>query len=282
MAPHVEANLAGPAGDELPALEDAKKVGPQDARELSKTFFGRMAVLEEGTPQYQYVRNTLIELNLSLVRFVASRFSSRGEEMEDIVQVGTIGLIKAIDRFDLSRGVEFTTFAIPCVLGEIRRYFRDTSWAVHVPRRMQERRIELAKAIEQLGQTLGRDPTAAELAAHLKVAENEVRQGIVASNGYTAGSLDIARDPDDEENGAFADVFGALDPALEGVENLTALRPVIAGLGQRDRRLLQMRFVQEMTQSQIGDALGVSQMHVSRLLNRLLTRLRSRLDAGDA
>ncbi|MFI8187032.1 RNA polymerase sigma factor SigF [Actinacidiphila glaucinigra] len=263
------------------ALEDATKVAPGDARQLSKAFFSRMDVLEEGTAEYQYVRNTLIELNLSLVRFVASRFSSRGEEMEDIVQVGTIGLIKAIDRFDLTRGVEFTTFAIPCILGEIRRYFRDTSWAVHVPRRLQELRIELAKAVDTLTQTLGRDPTAAELAAHMGVEEGEIRQGIIAANAYTASSLHLALNSDDEENGSYADCFGAVDPALDEVVNLVALRPLMARLSDRDRRLLQMRFGQELTQAQIGPALGVSQMHVSRLLARVLARLRSRLDNAD-
>ncbi|MFE0631560.1 RNA polymerase sigma factor SigF [Streptomyces sp. NPDC058864] len=267
--------------DGLPTLDDATRVAPRNAKKLSKEFFARLGGLEEGTREYQYVRNTLIELNLSLVRFVASRFSSRGEEMEDIVQVGTIGLIKAIDRFDLIRGVEFTTFAIPCILGEIRRYFRDTSWAVHVPRRLQELRIELAKAVDTLTQSLGRGPTAAELAAHLGVDAREVRQAIVASNSYTAGSLDLALDPDDEENGTYADCFGAVDPALESVENLVALRPLIAVLSERDRRLLEMRFGQELTQAQIGAVLGVSQMHVSRLLARVLARLRSRLDDAE-
>ncbi|MFD8077830.1 SigB/SigF/SigG family RNA polymerase sigma factor [Streptomyces sp. NPDC059718] len=280
-APRGGADRERPREDDLPVLEDATKVAPGDAQQLSKAFFVRLGVLEEGTAEYQYVRNTLIELNVSLVRFVASRFSSRGEEMEDIVQVGTIGLIKAIDRFDLTRGVEFATFAIPCILGEIRRYFRDTSWAVHVPRRLQELRIGLAKAVDTLPQTLGRDPTAAELGALMGVDERDVRQGVVASNGYTAGSLDIAFNPDDEEDGIYADCFGAVDPALDGVVDLVALRPLITGLSDRDRRLLRMRFGQELTQAQIGAALGVSQMHVSRLLARVLARLRSRLDDAE-
>ena len=132
-------------------------------------------------------------MNLSLVRFAARRFRNRGSgEMEDIVQVGTIGLIKAIDRFDLSREVEFTTFAVPYIVGEIKRFFRDTSWAVHVPRRLQELRVDLAKAKDELSAVLDREPTVQELAEHLELSEDEVIEGIVAANGYTAGSLDIA------------------------------------------------------------------------------------------
>ncbi|MFF3564657.1 SigB/SigF/SigG family RNA polymerase sigma factor [Streptomyces sp. NPDC002574] len=261
----------------LPVLEDPTKVAARDARELSRVFLGRLGALEEGTPEFQYIRNTLIELNLSLVRFVATRFRSRGDEMEDIVQVGTVGLIKAIDRFDLTREVEFTTFAIPCIAGEIKRYFRDTGWAVHVPRRLQELRITLAKAVDELAQVLDTDPTPAELAAYLGLSEQEVRQGIVASNGYTASSLDVPLDRDDEAGGSYAEHHGGTDPALDGVEDMAALKPLIARLGERDRLLLRMRFREEMTQSQIGLALGLSQMHVSRLLSHILTRLRGHL-----
>ncbi|CAM5459868.1 RNA polymerase sigma factor FliA [Streptomyces hirsutus] len=149
---------------ELPEVADPSQVAPKDARELSKLFFDQLAVLEEGTPGYSYTRNTLIEMNMSLVRFAAGRFRSRGpEEMEDIVQVGMIGLIKAIDRFDLSRETEFTSFAIPYIVGEIKRFFRDTTWAVHVPRRLQEARVQLARATEELRSRLGRTPTVKEL-----------------------------------------------------------------------------------------------------------------------
>ncbi len=180
--------------EELPWVEDAGKVAPKDARALSKVFFDRLQVLEEGTHEYQYARNTLIEMNLSLVRFAASRFRNRGgDDTEDIIQVGTIGLIKAIDRFDLSREVEFATFAVPYIVGEIKRFFRDTTWSVHVPRRLQELRVELAKAKEQLSAELDRDPTVKELAAHLDLPEEEIIEGLVAANGYSAGSLDTPR-----------------------------------------------------------------------------------------
>ncbi len=260
----------------LPSVTDPSKVAPKDARALTKTFLDRLTELEEGTHEYQYVRNTLIELNLSLVRYAARRFRNRSVEMEDVVQVGTIGLIKAIDRFDLTREVEFTTFAVPYIVGEIKRFFRDTSWAVHVPRRLQELRIDLAKANEELFQRLDRSPTTAELAEHLKLSEEEILDGLVASNGYLTTSLDA---PADHENGTtrvttFADRIGELDPAMEVVENLHALKPLVEQLGERDRRILQMRFGDEMTQSEIGAELGVSQMHVSRLLTKALTRLR--------
>ncbi|MFI6287457.1 SigB/SigF/SigG family RNA polymerase sigma factor [Streptomyces sp. NPDC051018] len=267
----------------LPRVEDAGKVAPRDAKSLSKVFFDRLRTLEEGTREYQYARNTLIEMNLSLVRFAARRFRNRGSgEMEDIVQVGTIGLIKAIDRFDLSREVEFTSFAVPYIVGEIKRFFRDTSWAVHVPRRLQELRTELARARDELAGVLDRDPTVNELAELLGMSEEEVTEGMVAANGYTAGSLDTPNTDAEEASSpgagrVYADMLGDVDPAMELVEDLHSLAPLLGKLDDRERLLLEMRFGKEMTQSQIGGELGISQMHVSRLLNRTLTRLRSGL-----
>jgi RNA polymerase sigma-B factor len=262
----------------LPWIEDAGKVAPQDARAMSKLFFDRLQVLEEGTHEHQYARNTLIEMNLSLVRFAASRFRNRGgDDTEDIIQVGTIGLIKAIDRFDLSREVEFATFAVPYIVGEIKRFFRDTTWSVHVPRRLQELRVELAKAKEQLSAKLDRDPTVAELAAHLDLPEEEIIEGLVAANGYSAGSLDTpnADSESGSEQRAYADLLGDDDPGMEFVENLHTLAPLLRQLDERERKIVRMRFGQEMTQAQIGAELGVSQMHVSRLLSRIVQRLRA-------
>ncbi|MFI9778036.1 RNA polymerase sigma factor SigF [Streptomyces sp. NPDC051956] len=270
----------------LPWIEDAGKVAPRDARELSKLFLERVQVLEEGTREYQYARNTLIEMNLTLVQFAARRFRNRGSgDMEDIVQVGTIGLIKAIDRFDLSREVEFTSFAIPYIVGEIKRFFRDTSWAVHVPRRLQELRTEIAQCKEKLAVDLGREPTVKELAEHLKLSEEEIVEGLVASNGYTAGSLDSPSEstegPGSSESRSLADVLGAEDPELEKVENLHALAPLMRTLDERERRIVTLRFGQEMTQTQIGAELGLSQMHVSRLLTKILNKLRTGMN-GEA
>ncbi|MFE4215871.1 SigB/SigF/SigG family RNA polymerase sigma factor [Streptomyces sp. NPDC056844] len=263
---------------ELPWIEDAGKVAPKDARALSMLFFEQLQVLEEGTHEYQYARNTLIEMNISLVRFAARRFRNRGSgDMEDITQVGTIGLIKAIDRFELSREVEFATFAVPYIVGEIKRFFRDTTWAVHVPRRLQELRVDLAKAKDELATRMDRDPTVKELAEYLDLTEDEVMEGVIASNGYTAGSLDLPTDGSETTGSAtrtFADILGEPDAAMETVENLHALAPLLEELDERERRIIEMRFGQEMTQSQIGAELDVSQMHVSRLLTRTLGKLR--------
>ncbi|MEV0737603.1 RNA polymerase sigma factor SigF [Streptomyces sp. NPDC050549] len=260
----------------LPEIADPSQVAPKDARQLTRLFLDQLAVLEEGTHEYQYARNTLIEMNITLVRYAAGRFRSRSQdEMEDIVQVGTIGLIKAIDRFELTREVEFTSFAIPYITGEIKRFFRDTSWAVHVPRRLQEARVQLAKATEELRSRLGRTPTVKELSQLMCLSEEEVNEARLASNGYNSTSLDAAIGSSDDGETALADFIGLDDGALELVEDFNALAPLIAELDDRERRIIHMRFVDELTQSQIGEHLGVSQMHVSRLLSRTLAKLRA-------
>ncbi|MFD4878581.1 RNA polymerase sigma factor SigF [Streptomyces sp. NPDC058420] len=270
---------AAGAVDDLPWIEDGGKVAPKDARAVSRLFLDRLQVLEEGTREYQYVRNTLIEMNLSLVSFAARRFRNRGSgEMEDVIQVGTIGLIKAIDRFDLSREVEFTSFAIPYILGEIKRFFRDTTWAVHVPRRLQELRVDLAKSKETLATELGRTPTVKELAAHLELSEDEIIEGLVAANGYVAGSIDTPSGDDEADIAPkYADTMGDDDPAMELFEDLHTLAPLLQQLDERERTIIEMRFGQELTQAEIGRALNLSQMHVSRLLHRILAKLRTGL-----
>ncbi|RCG29250.1 SigB/SigF/SigG family RNA polymerase sigma factor [Streptomyces diacarni] len=271
---------AGEAGPSFP-LGNPAQVSPRDARTLTQEFLARLDALEEGTREYSYVRDTLIEMNLSLVRYAASRFRSSGEEMDDIVQVGTIGLIKAIDRFQVSRELAFTTFAVPYIVGEIKRFFRDTTWAVHVPRRLQEARAQLVRAAEELRSRLDREPTVAELAALMSLAESEVVEAQKASNGYTTSSLDTTSTGDDDT--ALAHRIGSPDPALALVEDFHALAPLISALDERDRKLLHYRFVDELTQTEIGERLGVTQMHVSRLLNRLLGRLRDGMTpAGEA
>ncbi|WP_328501303.1 RNA polymerase sigma factor SigF [Streptomyces sp. NBC_00457] len=265
-------------GAALPLIEDPTSVRPQDARELSRQFFDRLAMLEEGTHEYQYVRNTLIEMNLSLVRYAASRFRARGDSLEDIVQVGTIGLIKAIDRFEVSREVEFTTFAVPYIVGEIKRFFRDMSWAVHVPRRLQEARVELAKATEELRSRLGRTPTTRELSQLMSLSEEEVIEARKAANCYQSTSLDAAVTSDtDNGESVLADLLGEEDPSLELVEDFHSLAPLIARLDERERRIIHLRFVDELTQAQIADRIGVSQMHVSRLISRIIKQLRTGL-----
>jgi RNA polymerase sigma-B factor len=267
---------------DVPEIADPTTVAPQDARELSKVFFDRLAVLEEGTPEYQHARNTLIEMNMSLVRYAAGRFRSRGaDEMEDIVQVGMIGLIKAIDRFELSRGAEFTSFAVPYIVGEIKRFFRDTTWAVHVPRRLQEARVQLARANEELRSRLGRTPTTRELSELMCLPEDEVVEARLASNGYNSASLDAAISGSEDGEAALQDFIGNEDAALELVEDFHALAPLIAELGERDRKIIHWRFVEELSQAEIGARLGISQMQVSRLIRRLLTRLREGMSSTE-
>ncbi|MEU8774872.1 SigB/SigF/SigG family RNA polymerase sigma factor [Streptomyces sp. NPDC048606] len=246
------------------------------ARTLSVALFRRLNELTEGTPEYSYVRNTLVELNLSLVKYAAHRFRNRSDPLEDIIQVGTIGLIKAINRYDVERGVEFATFALPTVTGEIKRFFRDSTWSVKVPRRLQELRLDIAKAHDVLEQRLGRHPTDLELAEHLGITEGEVNEGRRAANGYTAGSLD-APAGEESEGTTLMRSLGVEETAYDRIECMEALKPLIAGLGGRDRRILSLRFGDELTQGEIGSRLGISQMHVSRLLARIMETLRAGL-----
>ncbi|MGW4851306.1 RNA polymerase sigma factor SigF [Streptomyces sp. NPDC004288] len=280
-----------PAQTTAPTATDSTEVSPPplpvtpgalDTRTLSRSLFLRLRALDsEGSaadsPERTYVRDTLIELNLPLVRYAAARFRSRNEPMEDIVQVGTIGLIKAIDRFDCERGVEFPTFAMPTVVGEIKRFFRDTSWSVRVPRRLQELRLALTKASDELAQKLDRSPTVPELAAVLGVSEEDVVDGLAVGNAYTASSLDSPSPEDDGGEGSLADRLGYEDTALEGVEYRESLKPLLAKLPPRERQIIMLRFFANMTQSQIGEEVGISQMHVSRLLTRTLAQLREGL-----
>ncbi|MEW2319855.1 SigB/SigF/SigG family RNA polymerase sigma factor [Streptomyces griseoincarnatus] len=274
----VDGHTRAAAGSEdLREPADPRAVAPRDARELSRQFFRRLTELEEGTREYQYARNALIEMNMSLVRFAAGRFRGRGDEMDDVVQTGMIGLIKAIDRFELSREVEFTSFALPYIVGEIKRFFRDTTWAVHVPRRLQELRVELAKAREELSSRLDREPTVAELATLMNISEQQVVEGQIAANGYNSSSLDAALTGDGPEHGeaVLADFIGVEEERLALVEDFHALAPLMAELSDRDREILHLRFVEEATQAEIGERLGCSQMHVSRLIKRIITRLRT-------
>ncbi|CAL9604604.1 RNA polymerase sigma factor SigF [Streptomyces sp. enrichment culture] len=264
--------------------QDTLGVSTGEARTLSETLFRRLRALDEGSAAYSYVRNTLVELNLSLVKYAARRFRGRSEPMEDIVQVGTIGLIKAINRFDPERGVEFTTFALPTITGEMKRFFRDTSWAVRVPRRLQELRIDTAKAHDALEQELGREPTDAEIAEHLHVSEEEFAEGLKASHAYSARSLDV---PEREEGERRAHVghraaIGEDEAAYDRIECLESLKPILETLPPRERTLLSLRFGDELTQSEIGERLGLSQMHVSRLLSRTLAKLRAGLLEEDS
>ncbi|GAA4883859.1 SigB/SigF/SigG family RNA polymerase sigma factor [Kitasatospora terrestris] len=256
-------------------------MGKIEARELSDALFRRLAALEPGTATYSYVRGTVIELNMPLVRFVASRFRHRPEELDDILQVGTVGLIKAVDGFDLGRGVEFVTYAIPTISGEIKRFFRDTSWPVRVPRSVQELYLLVARGSDRLEQELGRLPTPEELAKDLDLDLEEVTTGLAAGRLYRTDSLDALRDDDTDDGGsALLNRIGVRDAALDLVDLREAVRPLLNRLPERERRVLLLRFWGNCTQSQIADRIGVSQMHVSRILSATLGRLREEVEAG--
>ena len=250
--------------------------GGLDDREQARDLFARLGSQPHNTRNR--IRDQLVEMHLPLVEYLARRFAGRGEPLDDLIQVGTIGLIKAVDRFDLARGVEFSTYATPTVVGEIKRHFRDKGWTVRVPRRLQELRAALTSATAQLTQDLGRAPTVGELAAHLGLNEEEIIEGLESANAYAAVSLETA---DDEDGISVLETLGEIDEALEGVEYRESLKPLLDSLPERERRILVLRFFGNLTQSQIATELGISQMHVSRLLARTLNQLRSRLLAEE-
>jgi RNA polymerase sigma-B factor len=222
-------------------------------------------------------RDGLVALHLPLVEHCARRFRNRGEPFEDLVQVGTIGLIKSIDRFDLERGVEFSTYATPTIIGEIKRYFRDKGWAIRVPRRLQELRMQIAATTADLTQTLGRSPTPRELAETIGCSVEDIVEGIESGNAYSTLSLD-ASDDNGEDNGvSMLDMMGLDDEELEHIEIRESIKPLLEALPTREKRILLLRFFKNKTQSEIAAEIGVSQMHVSRLLSRTLDQLRSSL-----
>jgi RNA polymerase sigma-B factor len=280
---HAEGSGGDRAGDspDVPR-QQAPVPRPQAVRERghARELFERLATLPDGDEERLRIRSELVELHLPLVEYLARRFRNRGEWLDDLTQVATIGLIKSIDRFDLARGVEFSTYATPTIVGEIKRHFRDKGWAVRVPRRLQELKLSLTKAIGELAQKEGRAPTIAELAAHLQMSEEEVLEGLESANAYSTVSLD-APDSGDEDAPAVAESLGMLDDALEGVEYRESLKPLLERLPPREKRILLLRFFGNMTQSQIATELGISQMHVSRLLARTLAQLREGLTSED-
>ena len=236
-------------------------------------MFEQLAALEAGTTEHESLRAALIERHLPLVTFMARKFADRGEPLDDLIQVGTIGLIKAIDRFEISKGFEFSTFATPTIVGEIKRHFRDKTWAIRVPRRLQELGAAITKANNELTQKLDRSPTPKEIAKHLGVTVDEVAEALESNAAYSTVSLDSGSD----ESPTIGDSVGSLDEALEGVEYRESLKPLLAALDDREKRILQMRFFDNFSQSQIATELGISQMHVSRILTKVLSQLRTGL-----
>ena len=226
---------------------------------------------EEGDLQ---AREQLINQYMSLVRSLARRYSYRGEQLEDLVQIGAIGLIKAIDRFDLERGVELTTYATPNIIGEIKRHFRDKGWSVRVPRGLQELNVQLSRLVEQLTVQLGRSPTIAELAKAADASEEEVLEALESGRAYSSLSLSQGTGGDGDEELDPLESIGEEEHEYEVSEDRAVLEPGFRALDDRERRILHLRFFEGLTQSEIASRLGISQMHVSRLLAKSLAQLR--------
>jgi RNA polymerase sigma-B factor len=227
------------------------------------------------------VRARLIELYIPLAEYLARRFRNRGEQLDDLVQVANLGLIKSVDGYDASRGAAFISYAIPMIVGELKRHFRDKGWDVRVPRRLQELRLEITKVSGDLAQDLGRSPTVADLATRLQVSEEEIIEGLDCGQAYRALSLDAPVGSDSDGGPAgIGDLLGGVDPDMENVEHRESLRPLLATLPVREQKIIAMRFFGNLTQSQIAAELGISQMHVSRLLAQALRILREGLDEG--
>ena len=221
------------------------------------------------------VRDQLIEAHLGLAEYLARRFANRGEPLDDLVQVASLGLVKAVERFDPERGLEFTTFATPTIVGELKRHFRDKGWAVRVPRRVQELHLRVTRVVEDLSLELGRSPTIGEIAERSGTTEDEVIEAMDAGSAYRSASLDAgSSDADDERGQGLLATLGELDPELARAERRAALGPLIASLPEREQVMLYLRFYDGLTQSEIAKRLGISQMHVSRLLSRSLQQLR--------
>ncbi|WTW93935.1 sigma-70 family RNA polymerase sigma factor [Streptomycetaceae bacterium NBC_01309] len=253
-----------PAGDRL--------------RERTEALLRRLRALPSGTPRHRALRNEIVELNLNLAGLVCARYRRRPDLRDDLRQVAVVGLIKAVDGYRPGQGNGFLAYAMPTISGEVKRYFRDHTWQLHVRRSEQELFLAVVKTGDELAARLGRDPAEDDIAEHLGIPASEVRRGLALGDAHRVTSLDRTLGPDAPDT--VHAVYGTEDPALELTENLVALRPLIAQLPDRDRRILTMRFRDDMTQSEIGERVGLSQMHISRLLNSTCRRLREGLLAG--
>jgi RNA polymerase sigma-B factor len=234
-------------------------------------------LLEAARAGDERAAEAVVERFLPLVRVLALRYAGRGEPVEDLIQVGSVGLVLAVQRFDPERGVQFKSFAIPTIVGEIQRHFRDRAWALHVPRRLKELSLRLSRATEQLTADLGRSPTVAELADAADVSEDEVIDALDVSNAYSTRSLSstgVFDDPDYEPG----DALRVDEPGFDEVEDAAIVETGFAALGERERRIVELRFFAGLTQSEIAAEIGISQMHVSRLLHQALTAMRGRLE----
>ncbi|OBI95142.1 RNA polymerase sigma factor SigF [Mycobacterium asiaticum] len=241
-------------------------------------MFRELTAFAAGSPEFQRHQDKIVERCLPLADHIARRFEGRGEPRDDLIQVARVGLVNAVVRFDVETGSDFVSFAVPTIMGEVRRHFRDNSWSVKVPRRLKELHLRLGTATAELSQRLGRAPTATELAAELGMDRAEVVEGLVAGSSYNTLSIDSGGGNEDDDARAIADTLGDVDAGLDRIENREALRPLLEALPERERMVLVLRFFESMTQTQIAERVGISQMHVSRLLAKSLARLRDQLE----
>jgi RNA polymerase sigma-B factor len=224
------------------------------------------------------VREELVERFMPLARRLAARYAGGAEPFDDLVQVASVGLVKAIDRFDPVRGTAFSTFAVPTILGELKRHFRDRGWSVHVPRDVQERILKVERALADLPSKLGHSPTVQEIAERIEATDEEVLEAMHAAQGHHAVSLDASSSlGDGDDPGPLRDRIGEEDLSFETVEYGEAIGPVLEQISERDRKVLHLRFVEDMTQSEIAEQVGVSQMHVSRILRATIEKLRKQI-----
>ncbi|SDY36444.1 RNA polymerase, sigma 28 subunit, SigD/FliA/WhiG [Micromonospora pattaloongensis] len=260
---------------ELPETK-TPALDPTALSDSATDLLNAMAALPANHPSRASLRARAIEAWLPLAQHLAHRYSGRGEPTDDLMQTAAVGLIKAVDKFDPSRGVDFAGYAIPTIIGELKRHFRDRTWDIRVPRRLQELRLSISEANSTLLQTLGRSPTIADIAAHLRLTEEEVLEGLEGARAYNAVSLSTPTG-DGERATELGDMLGAEDGEYELAELRVALGPALATLDDREQKILTLRFYGNLTQSQIAEQIGVSQMHVSRLLARALGKLRGKL-----
>lgn len=243
---------------------------------LVTDMFRHLQTLDAGSPTFRRQRELIIEQCLPLADHIARRFKNRGEPMDDLVQAARVGLMNAVNRFDVDHGADFLGFAVPTIMGEVRRHFRDHGWAVKVPRRLKELQSEVNRGRNELSQRLGRGPTATELADYLGIDREAVVESAIAGSNYSTLSTDMPTGADGESQ-TFGETLGGLDANFDKVINIETVRPLIAALPQRERTLLQFRFFENMTQTQIAERIGCSQMHVSRLLAKALHTLRDQV-----
>ncbi|AEV87058.1 RNA polymerase sigma factor [Actinoplanes sp. SE50] len=258
-------------------VDTAARADASASTDRASELINAMAVLPAGHPSRPGLRERAIEAWLPLARHLSQRYANRGEPRDDLYQVAVMGLIKAVDRFETDRGVDFAGFAIPTIVGELKRYFRDKTWSVRVPRRLQELRLAITAANNTLSHTLGRAPTVTDIAGYLDVSEDEVIEGLEGARAYNSTSLST---PMSESGTELGDTLGGPDTGYEEVERRVMLGPAMAHLDEREQKIVTLRFYGNLTQQQIAEQIGISQMHVSRLLTKALAKLRRNLDGA--